>query len=107
MSKINLTSRFVNRPIFVSEACAEVMVHEQRVEIENLSAEMDAMWSEVRAGNRKPYQMNGNVAVIPVNGTLVHKINWSGYGYTGYDFIGSMIDHALADRLALDGDFRE
>lgn len=97
MSKINLTSRFVNRPIFVSEACAEVMVHEQRVEIENLSAEMDAMWSEVRAGNRKPYQMNGNVAVIPVNGTLVHKINWSGYGYTGYDFIGSMIDHALAD----------
>lgn len=45
----------------------------------------------------KPYPMNGNVAMIPVTGVLLNRYGWAGAYASGYNFIGYMLDAALAD----------
>lgn len=47
----------------------------------------------------KPYAMDGNVAVIPVEGTLVHKGAWveSDSGETSYQGLQAQVRRALAD----------
>ncbi len=96
---IDMSSRFHNRPLMISD---EVVDHITRLgahsmKIDDRSALAEAMWTSVRAGERKPYKIQDGVAIIPVNGTLYHKVSWAGYGYTGYDWINAMIDFAAAD----------
>lgn len=48
---------------------------------------------------KKPYAMDGSVAVIPVEGTLVHKGAWveSDSGETSYQGLQAQVKRALAD----------
>lgn len=97
---IDMSQRFHNRPLMISD---EVVDHLNRLgahsmQIEDLSAQTNAMWLAVANRERKPYKMVDNVAVIPVNGTLYHKVDWAGYSYTGYDWINKMIDYAESDQ---------
>lgn len=99
MQMIDMSQRFHNRPLMISD---EIVDHLDRLgansmKIDDRSTLAEAMWTSVRAGERKPYKMHGNVAIIPVNGTLYHKVDWAGYGYTGYDWINKLIDYAAAD----------
>lgn len=96
---IDMSSRFHNRPLMISD---EIVDHLNRLgahsmQIEDLSVQVNAMWVAVRSGERKPYKMEGSVAVIPVNGTLYHKVDWAGYSYTGYDWLNKLIDYAETD----------
>lgn len=45
----------------------------------------------------KPYRMIGDAAVIPISGMLLHRVGFSGWGITGYEYIRSMFDTALHD----------
>lgn len=45
----------------------------------------------------KPFAYSGGVAVIPVTGMLVNRLNWSAGFATGYDFIRNQFRSALAD----------
>lgn len=49
--------------------------------------------------SRKPYAMDGNVAIIPIEGTLVHKGAWveSDSGETSYQGLQAQVRRALAD----------
>lgn len=49
--------------------------------------------------SRKPYAMDGRVAVIPIEGTLVHKGAWieSDSGETSYQGLQAQVRRALAD----------
>lgn len=95
---IDMSSRFLNRQLMVSDEVVEVLnAQGGRMHIEDLSAETQLMWSEVSAGKRKPYRMEGSVAIIPINGTLYHKVDWAGYSYTGYDWLVRNIEFAERD----------
>lgn len=45
----------------------------------------------------KPFVFSNGVAFIPVQGVLLHKYNYSWEGATGYDYIRSRFDAAIAD----------
>jgi len=45
----------------------------------------------------KPYRMVGDAAVIPISGMLLHRVGFSGWGITGYEYIRGMFDAALHD----------
>jgi signal peptide peptidase SppA len=97
---IDMSQRLYNRPLMIDEQLADMLKHghaNQSLIIDNLSDQATTMWASVYAGERKPYRMEESVAIIPVNGTLYHKVDWQGYSYTGYDFITRMIDYALKD----------
>lgn len=99
-AKIDMSSRLHNRPLMVDEQIADYLKHNPTgdvLQIDDMSTAMEAMWASVYAGERKPYRMEGNVAIIPVNGTLYHKIDWQGYNYTGYGYIANMLAYALED----------
>lgn len=100
-AKIDMTMRLYNRPLMADDHLADHLKNQSRinaaVEIDDQSVQMNQMWSSVSAGERKPYRMEGSVAVIPVNGTLYHKVDWAGHSYTGYGFITAMLDYAAAD----------
>ncbi len=100
MTMIDMSQRFHNRPLMISEEVIENMNLRQMttIEIEDGRVSAAAMWSSVYAGERKPYTMQDNIAIIPVNGTLYHKVDWAGYSYTGYDWIRNMIEFAKNDQ---------
>lgn len=45
----------------------------------------------------KPFVFSNGIAFIPVQGVLLHKYNYSWEGATGYDYIRSRFDAAIAD----------
>lgn len=45
----------------------------------------------------KPFVFSNGIAFIPVQGVLLHKYNFSWEGATGYDYIRSRFDAAIAD----------
>lgn len=98
-AKIDMTARFLNRPILVSEEFAQsIAAHAAKdLAIDDLRAETAQMWLDVSTGVRKPYRMKGSIAIIPINGRLYNKVDWAGYSYTGYNWIDSMLDHAEQD----------
>jgi capsid assembly protease len=46
---------------------------------------------------RKPFAFAGGVAIIPVSGTLINRFGGSYSFVTGYNFVRSQLNHALAD----------
>jgi ClpP class serine protease len=55
--------------------------------------------SEPTASDRRQYDVVDGIAIIPVDGTLVHKSGWVGAysGMTGYDGIAYLLRSARAD----------
>jgi signal peptide peptidase SppA len=96
---IDMTQRFHNRPLMISEEMVEHLRRQtlESVKIEDQSVSAAAMWTAAYSGERKPYRMEGNVAFIPVNGTLYHKVDWAGYSYTGYGWLNKMMEFAKDD----------
>ncbi len=69
----------------------------QRVaEIERQALARDASFDRE---SRKPYRMAGNIAVIEVDGVLVHKGGWldAACGFIGYDYLLGLIEDAQRD----------
>jgi signal peptide peptidase SppA len=105
----HLASRLFNRPLAILPDKAEIIMAAlaDRFGVTHLfraDGSVRAMndWNDVDAGDAadyKPYSMVGPVAVIPVEGTLVHKLGslhpYS--GMTGYDGIRQLFGMAWDD----------
>lgn len=100
---IDLRSRLLNVPLMMAQESAEAFaaLAPESFLIEDVPEDTDQQmyeWSFGSAPNqRKPYRMVGNVALIPVTGTLLHRFNWGGSYATGYDYIRTLFDMALVD----------
>lgn len=107
-----LAQRVFNVPLMITEHKAEVIVAvlNQRMgfgQIDRIdSTALDASDMVVLAGDArrnydewKPFHADGPVAVIPVDGTLVHRFGWLDptSGMTGYDGIARKLRAALSD----------
>ncbi len=46
----------------------------------------------------KPYQLVNGIAVIRVQGALIHNLGWSSSNYTGYDVIKRKVAFAMQDK---------
>lgn len=55
-----------------------------------------ALWGDNRA-ERKPFAQVGDMAVIPVHGTLINRFSGAWGFVTGYDYIRTAFDAAVAD----------
>lgn len=117
----NIAGQLLNRPLAIHPHKAEVLICalQQRLGIvsvdtidgvtleakEMLDRSMaaqkqalarDATWD--REG-RKAYEMSGDIAVIRVEGTLVHKAGWldAMSGFCGYNMLAQQFEQAYAD----------
>ncbi|MDN8599023.1 S49 family peptidase [Citrobacter sp. S2-9] len=110
----HIAARTLNQPLLMEPAYARVFFSalSERLGAERLidgmtgqafaSEEMKALaldWSEEGGRRYKSYRIENGVAVLPVTGTLVHKL---GYlmpvsGMTGYDGIINRLQAAVAD----------
>lgn len=98
---IDLRERFANQPALVSVTLADRICSYIR---DGLPAEMQDGYREAAAsafdrafGGDRPYRMDGNVAIIPITGSLYHRMGW-GYTFaTGYDYIVRLTQIAEAD----------
>lgn len=65
-------------------------------EVERQALARDASYDR---DGRKPYRMDGNIAVIEIDGILVHKGGWldAACGFVGYNYLLSMIEEASHD----------
>lgn len=99
IAKIDMSERFIGRPVLISEEYAQSIVASSGKDllIDDMRVEAAQMWLDVTTGTRKPYRMQGSIAVIPVNGRLYNKIDWAGFSYTGYNWIVGMLDYAEKD----------
>lgn len=100
---IDLRKHLLNKPLLMCQESAEAFaaLAPESFLVEDGSVEADAMMFDIAfdsENRRKPYKMVGSVAVIPITGTLMHRMNWSGYGVTGYPFIKTVFDMALQDK---------
>lgn len=98
---IDLRSQLVNTPLLMTQEQAEsfAALDPDSFMIEDHSlSEGDGMNFFVAGPNEsRIYRIVDGVAVIPVQGALMHRLNWSGWGITGYGYIRSAFDMALAD----------
>lgn len=103
MKTIDLTRVLSNTPLMMTQSDAESFscFAPDSFKIKDYGSEpelFDGMTSFLLGtGEYKPYRMVGDIAVIPVSGTLIHKVNWSGWGITGYGYIRGAFDAALQD----------
>lgn len=63
----------------------------------NRRAEMCSAFGFNAPEQRKPFAFANGMAIIPVSGTLVNRFNWAYSSVTGYNFIRSQLNAALAD----------
>lgn len=101
MKKIDLREHLFNQTLLINPETVDQIINLGNFQIDDMSQEFERkMFGFLfgdRSNNTKPYRMVNNVAVIPVSGTLLHRVSFSGWGITGYDFIRSMFDAALGD----------
>ncbi len=84
-------------PSAINSVALESRAILQRVaEVEREALARDATYDPE---GRKPYRMNGNIAVIEVDGVLVHKGGWlDAYcGFIGYNYLLGMLEAARHD----------
>jgi signal peptide peptidase SppA len=98
MNKAMLAKRLSNKPLLLDPNEGEFL----RAFVEN-AADMAAdkalfMDASSDLGGGKPYAVDGGIAVIPVHGMLLHKVDMHYPGwFTGYGYVEAMVDAALAD----------
>jgi ClpP class serine protease len=98
---IDLCDRFFNQPALISRDLADRLRAEYLANPEltapDMQLEFDAkMFDRMLQGDR-PYRMVGPVAVVPVTGSLYHRMNYQWRYATGYDFIAGMTELAEKD----------
>jgi signal peptide peptidase SppA len=117
----NIASQLLNRPLAIHPHKAEVLVCalQQKLGVVSLNT-IDGVTLEAKEmldrtmlaqkgalardasydrDNRKSYEMSGDIAVIRIEGTLVHKAGWldAMSGFCGYNLLSSQFEAALAD----------
>lgn len=108
-----IAGRLLNNPIALRPEKAEMLIAvlAERLGIARLErmdgsamtvVEMNEMAAEGRSGAPaldRMYELVNGVAMIPVEGTLVHKSGWVGAysGMTGYDGLAAQLRQAMAD----------
>jgi signal peptide peptidase SppA len=108
-----IAGRLLNTPIAIRPEKAEMLtaVLAERLGIASLermdgsamtAVEMNAMAASGRSGSRardRYYEVVDGIALLPIEGTLVHKSGWVGTysGMMGYDFIATMLRQAMFD----------
>lgn len=98
---IDLRTQLVNTPLLMTQESAEsfaALAPESFMIEDHSMSEGDGMNTFVSSGqDHKLYKMADDTAIIPIQGTLLHRVNWSGWGITGYGYIQAAFDMALAD----------
>lgn len=103
--KINSTSfvqRFNEQPVLLSPEAASRMEYLVRdSEANQGKVPFDEMCASAYgypvSDRSKPFVFSNGIAFIPIYGVLLHKYNYSWEGATGYDYIRSRFDAAIAD----------
>jgi len=99
--QIDLRSRLLNTPVMMSQEHAEsfAALAPESFMVDGEPDNADELMFDFAFGSAKskPYRMVGNVAVLPITGTLLHRFNWAYSGATGYDYIRAVFDMALED----------
>jgi ClpP class serine protease len=104
--------RLYNRPLALDQFKNEVLcefaqnritgVRPEKITAATLDIQTHAMAADavtIRDGVRLPYATSGDIAIVPVRGTLVHKGSWADAesGLVGYDRILSQARAAVSD----------
>lgn len=90
-----LTARINGQPLLYAPAAHESLMALPEIIDDDVAFFFDAT-SDL--GNGRPYRVDNGVAVIPVHGSLLHRVDWHYPGYaTGYDYITALADAAMAD----------
>lgn len=101
---MNRIDRFINTPLALWPGHSAVLMEMLRspgdfvhslVEVPREAQMAQAL--EVRAERMRPYDLVDGVAIVPVQGILVHGCTWWGWNETDYGSIGEMMLAALED----------
>lgn len=116
-----ISGQLLNRPLAITEHRAEVLLcalqqrlgivtvetidgitleaHEMAIKAEAARKQALARDASFDREGRKPYEMDGNIAVIRVEGTLVHKGGWidAWSGFIGYNYLLGLLEEAARD----------
>jgi signal peptide peptidase SppA len=98
-----IASSFDARPSLVYAPCAgQVVLHNALVGGDDKDEVPESVMQcasafGVRDVASKPFVFRDGVAIIPIYGTLLNRLSWSGWGYTGHQFIRNQFDQAIAD----------
>lgn len=69
-----------------------------QLDTSKLSAQELALATGISQDSKwKPYQLVSGIAVIRIQGALIHNLGWSSRGYTGYDVIKRKVSFAMQD----------
>lgn len=103
MNNIQHIQRFSRSHSLVSAAHAQqilTLANAPEISADTTEQTMEAMcqtFGAVRPEQAKPYLTVGNVAVIPMHGSLLHRGAWASPWATGYSYISSAFNAALHD----------
>lgn len=121
----NIAGQLLNRPLAIHPHKAEVLVCalQERMgivkmtTIDGITLEAREMLARAEGAQRtalardatyasdgsKPYRMTGNIAVISIEGTLVHKAGWldAMSGFCGYNMLQQQFEAAFEDNDVL------
>ena len=115
-----IAAQLFGRPLAITQQHAEILAHVFDEKLGVGAAALGAIDSEARAiamrvaeverlalardaqfdrESRKPYRVTGNIAVIEIDGVLVHKGGWldAACGFVGYNYLLSIFEEASHD----------
>lgn len=102
-----IATRLNHRAVYLDVRHDDIVAHIQDIATANVTEvraafaarrlDMLASYGLDPIAQSKPFAFAGGVAVIPVTGMLVNRLNWSASFATGYDFIRSQFRSAVAD----------
>ena len=76
---------------------AEASAEKENAKFEDRKGEMLEAYGFERSTVRKPFAFSNGIAVIPVHGSLINRFGQSWGFVTGYNFIRSQLNAAMAD----------
>lgn len=92
-----ISVQHVNAVIADMQMLADAQVDKENAKFEERKVEMLEAYGFERSTVRKPFAFSNGIAVIPVHGSLINRFG-ACWGYvTGYNFIRSQLNAAIAD----------
>ncbi len=86
-----------NQPVLMDEYCVPGLLHQFTSNFV-INGERFELRLPNRVDENRPYQVVNGVAVIPIQGSLLHNFNYRSQYATGYNQIRADIEVALADK---------
>lgn len=101
MSQIDLRQHLCDVPLLMCPESLRALMNSQQFQVPDMTLDAERAMFGYEFGDRdrqqKPYRMVEGAAIIPITGALLHRVGFSGWGITGYNYIRKMFDTALAD----------